>query len=427
MPSPRGIVAVVRFHALAWTSRAVCRRALVAVLMISAATGCAGRARVATPEEVMKPTGVPARPADAQGVAIPPGVGIDDGLTQEEAVAVALWNNPDFQAAADRPRIRARRPARGRAAAESGAVAAVPGRPEAARSDAAVADRGPVGAAAPRRARRDVALDRVAAGLEQYGLNLVADVKIGVRRAGSRAGSRRLADEAATELERCESAHGVAPSAPATSASSKRAPRPSTRRARGRMRSGRGSTSSFAPTPCAARLGLALEIDRHASHADRRRPETPVQSRPACSKTRWPSAARRPRRRDRGRSRGARIGWERSRILALTAVLDANGAGQKGSRRGPGSTSACRSSNRNQGGRCARAQAELQRAGRRIRRRAPARRDRAGATRRCSIEQARSAASGWRDTVVDAARRTGRASPSARSPRAMSRISSCSK
>lgn len=39
---------------------------------------------------------MPARPADAQGTTIPPGVTLTDGLTQDEAVAVALWNNPDF-------------------------------------------------------------------------------------------------------------------------------------------------------------------------------------------------------------------------------------------------------------------------------------------------------------------------------------------
>ena len=52
---------------------------------------------IATPDAVVQRAGSPARPADAQGTAIPPGVTFDDGLTQDEAVAVALWNNPDFQ------------------------------------------------------------------------------------------------------------------------------------------------------------------------------------------------------------------------------------------------------------------------------------------------------------------------------------------
>ena len=32
-----------------------------------------------------------------KGTVLPPNVNIADGLTQDEAVAIALWNNPDFQ------------------------------------------------------------------------------------------------------------------------------------------------------------------------------------------------------------------------------------------------------------------------------------------------------------------------------------------
>jgi cobalt-zinc-cadmium efflux system outer membrane protein len=60
-------------------------------------------------------------------------------------------------------------------------------------------------------------------------------------------------------------------------------------------------------------------------------------------------------------SAAARLGWERSRILALTAVLDANGAGKEGFEAGPGVDVGLPLFDRNQGGR-ARATAELQRA-----------------------------------------------------------------
>src|SRR5690349_12908816 len=43
-------------------------------------------------------TGVPARPAGLEGTALPPDVRIDDGVTQDEAVAIALWNSPEFTA-----------------------------------------------------------------------------------------------------------------------------------------------------------------------------------------------------------------------------------------------------------------------------------------------------------------------------------------
>jgi cobalt-zinc-cadmium efflux system outer membrane protein len=56
----------------------------------------------------------------------------------------------------------------------------------------------------------------------------------------------------------------------------------------------------------------------------------------------------------------ARLGWERSRVLALTAVLDANGKGEEGFEMGPGIDVGMPIFNRNQGGRM-RAQAEVQR------------------------------------------------------------------
>lgn len=58
---------------------------------------------------------------------------------------------------------------------------------------------------------------------------------------------------------------------------------------------------------------------------------------------------------------GARLGWQRSRILALTAVLDANARGTDGFEAGPGVDIGLPLFNRNQGG-VARAQADLQRA-----------------------------------------------------------------
>jgi len=55
-----------------------------------------------------------------------------------------------------------------------------------------------------------------------------------------------------------------------------------------------------------------------------------------------------------------RLGWEQSRILTLTAVLDANGRGVDGFEAGPGVDASLPVFNRNQGGR-ARAAADLQR------------------------------------------------------------------
>jgi cobalt-zinc-cadmium efflux system outer membrane protein len=57
----------------------------------------------------------------------------------------------------------------------------------------------------------------------------------------------------------------------------------------------------------------------------------------------------------------ARLGWERSRVLTFTAVLDANGHGRDGFEAGPGADFSLPIFNRNQAGRL-RGQAELQRA-----------------------------------------------------------------
>jgi len=58
---------------------------------------------------------------------------------------------------------------------------------------------------------------------------------------------------------------------------------------------------------------------------------------------------------------GRRLGWERSKILNLTAMLDANVEGKEGFEMGPGMQFAIPLFNFNQGGR-ARARTEMQRA-----------------------------------------------------------------
>ena len=87
---------------------------------------------------------------------------------------------------------------------------------------------------------------------------------------------------------------------------------------------------------------------------------------------------------------GARLGWERSRVLAITAVLDANGKGTEGFEIGPGIDAWLPIFNRNQGGP-------------RARRRTPARR--AVFTCRASwvATEVRAAVAHYRQAVVAAA------------------------
>jgi cobalt-zinc-cadmium efflux system outer membrane protein len=80
------------------------RRRAVLALILLAAGACAtprapDRAWVAT--GLSERAGVDARglPVPAAEWAAPPGAALDDGLAVDEAVAIALWNNADFQAA----------------------------------------------------------------------------------------------------------------------------------------------------------------------------------------------------------------------------------------------------------------------------------------------------------------------------------------
>ncbi len=94
----------------------------------------------------------------------------------------------------------------------------------------------------------------------------------------------------------------------------------------------------------------------------------------------------------------ARLGWERSRTLALTAVVDANGSGSEGFEAGPGVDIGLPLFDRNQAGR-ARATAELQRATASY---AAAQQRVAAEIREAAvlIEQARSSQVAFRDTVA---------------------------
>ncbi len=72
----------------------------IAVLWLTLGPACAMRAQVDpqdAAERLQARTGVPARVAGVVPPEIPTGVRLDDGLTADEAVAIALWNNAAFQ------------------------------------------------------------------------------------------------------------------------------------------------------------------------------------------------------------------------------------------------------------------------------------------------------------------------------------------
>ena len=74
---------------------------MAAVAAVVASAGCASTNGAPTPRDV--DAAIRARTAEARlrlddEAALPPDVNLADGLTQEEAVAIALWNSPSFQA-----------------------------------------------------------------------------------------------------------------------------------------------------------------------------------------------------------------------------------------------------------------------------------------------------------------------------------------
>jgi cobalt-zinc-cadmium efflux system outer membrane protein len=76
-------------------------RRVIALLGILASAGCAARSpydRIYVSATIEKRTGHSLDPAMKPGeAALPPGVSLEDGLTEDEAVAVALWNNARFR------------------------------------------------------------------------------------------------------------------------------------------------------------------------------------------------------------------------------------------------------------------------------------------------------------------------------------------
>jgi hypothetical protein len=124
------------------TTTTVCSRRVGTYGVAAALFGCISCATAGpVPDRGTLDTAIRARASAGirvEGQApLPPDASMDDGVTSQEAVAIALWNSPSFQATLADP-DRPRGPGRGRAAAQSRIFAAVPGRPQAARMDAAV-------------------------------------------------------------------------------------------------------------------------------------------------------------------------------------------------------------------------------------------------------------------------------------------------
>jgi cobalt-zinc-cadmium efflux system outer membrane protein len=346
-------------------------------------------------EKLRERTGAVARVVDVERPGVPPGVLLDDGLTEEEAVAVALWNSEDFQVGI----------------AELGF----------ARADLLEAGllRNPVLALLfpigpkqleatlrfpvevlwerPRRvAAANVAMEAAAERLVQTGLDLAAAVKAAHADLLLGADRLRLAEETAEMLRRIDQLTRSRLVAGDISELEARAARVDAARAGQEAVVARYEVE-IADAGLRGLLGFAVEGPELDPVAEAPRAEAcgPVEDLLADALASRPDL----RAAELGvEGAAARLGWERSRVLALTAVLDANGSGQEGFEMGPGLDIGIPIFDRNQVGR-ARADAALRRAAHTY----------AAARQRVATEvvvalarydQSREARSQWRDAVT---------------------------
>ncbi len=204
-----------------------------------------------------------------------------------------------------------------------------------------------------------LAAESVAAGLEQDGLALVSDVKLAYTEYALAQDRIALADRALTELNAVATLMDSRFQAGDISQLEARTASIDSARARQDVERAR-LDAALREHELRARLGLALD-NADAPLVLTPAPLMPCPITPALLDD---ALAARPDVRAAElavEAAGSRLGWERSRILTLTAVLDANGRGTEGFEMGPGLDLGLPIVNRNQGS-ITRAQAELQRA-----------------------------------------------------------------
>lgn len=374
-------------------------RLLILLLAAAATTASCASAQppVASPVtgRILSATGAAAR-IHAPGVAeVPPTVDARDGLSSDEAVATALWNNAAFQVTLSQ--LGFARADLVDAGLLTNPVLSLlfPLGPK--QLEATV--RWPIEVLwerPKRRAAAQLALDATANSLVQSGLDLALAVRVSHADYALAIDRQRLATETAAALERIDTLTQSRLAAGDIGALEARVARVDA--ARGRQDADRAAhevrlarerlrllmglaaddpvVDQIQASPAPDACGAAADLLPHALAArpDVRAAEIAVEA------------------------AGARLGWERRRVLAFTAVLDANGQGTQGFEAGPGVDVGLPIFNRNQGGRL-RAETELQRASAAY----VAIQQQVGLDVRESVtllEQARESRTAWRTTLV---------------------------
>jgi len=363
------------------------KRLFALILMIVILGGCASKrpSQVSTKvsKRIEEHTGHGLNPSSSSAFALPPGVSPDDGLTEDEAVAVALWNNAAFQADLT---------ALGFARAdliEAGQLRnpiltlLLPWGPKQLEFTAGFPLE--VFWQRPRRvAAAKIDFERVAESLVQTGLNLVRDVRVvyaDVALADDRA---RIASESLrqrTEIAQIVDARlrlGDISEAETSSArlDVRQAEALAVRTgidaaaAKDRLRFLLGmaaSDTSFELVAASSGVAVAAVTYQNAVASTSTSPLPTTQaSQQTLNELVKQALAARPDLRAAElaiEAAGKRAKWERSRIFSISALLDANAKGTEGFEAGPGLQADIPIFNRNQGG-ISRAEAEIERAAR---------------------------------------------------------------
>lgn len=370
--------------------------ALLGVTVAACATAGGAPDRDQIAERLESRTGQRLRPSPGEP-GLPPDVRIDDGITIDEAVAIALWNNAAFQA--DLAELGFARADLQQAGLLRNPVLTLlfPWGPKQLEATA----KWPIDAIwqRPRRvAAARASANAVAERLTSAGLALIADTKIAfidlaaalerVRHAADNAAlARRMAAIVdarfrAGDISRLE--------AEVAEVDAQRAEQEAARArldaelARNHLHQRLGlaavaAPEALQPAPLPARESAcgetaSIERDALAARPDLRAAELEIES------------------------AAARLGWERSRIASIVGILDANAQGKEGFELGPGLETDTGLFDRNQPA-VTRASAELDRARARYTgTRQQIVRDTRDAFAR--LGQARDAAAAWRDRIV---------------------------
>jgi cobalt-zinc-cadmium efflux system outer membrane protein len=339
------------------STRSLITGVLVGVSLSGCATG-GGPPPADVAESIRTRTGANVRLGGVETPAIPAGVQVDDGLSRDEAVAIALWNNAAFQVSASQ--LGFARADLADAGIISNPVLSLlfPWGPKqlewTLRWPAEVLWERPKRVAAAK-----LSAESAAQSLVQSGLDLALAVRLAYADLSVAIDRQRLVEEAAATLQRIDTLTQSRLAAGDIAALDARAARVDA------VRSALDADRAVHDVTIAReRLRLLLGLgadDRSLERLQDSGDPEPCGEPPDLMKR---ALATRPDLRAAEltvEAAAARIGWERSRILTLTAVLDANGEGKEGYEMGPGIDVSIPVFNRNQGGRL-RGEAELQRA-----------------------------------------------------------------